>query len=203
MAEALKDLGKDIEKSFLEKVKDLAGSWPSYAALGSFILYVAGYLALRFHLTVIGIGTDLAVLDERYLFAGAKFLVYVVSSIPIVVLVGLVLSVVVYAPVKGLLIILPQKATTWLQDRCHGWRQWWTKPDRLAWAGIVLSVVLIQMVMRQCFLLNNLLVAKEIPGPTWVGVSDRRRGMVDGFVFSGIGSGNRLDRWTVVESKKD
>ena len=75
-----------------EQPKALAGNWATYSAIGSFALYLLGYLALRFHLTVLGIGTDLAVLDERYLFAGAKFLVYLVMSVPIVVLVALVLG---------------------------------------------------------------------------------------------------------------
>jgi len=65
-----------------DRVKTLAVDWTAYAALGSFVLYLLGYLTLRFHLTVLGIGTDLNVLDERYLFAGAKFLVYLVSTVP-------------------------------------------------------------------------------------------------------------------------
>lgn len=168
MAEPLKDLEKGVGKSLLEKIKKNSGSWPSYTALGSFLLYVAGYLALRFHLTVLGIGTDMAVLDERYLFAGAKFLIYAVSSIPIVVLVVLVLGAVVYVPSKGLLLLLPTKATTWLKGRYAAWCIWWAKPNRLAWAGIICAVVLIQLVMRQCFLLNNILVAKQLPEPTWL-----------------------------------
>jgi len=63
-----------------DKAKTFAVDWTAYAALGSVVLYLLGYLALRFHLTVLGIGTDLSVLDERYLFAGAKFLVYLVSA---------------------------------------------------------------------------------------------------------------------------
>ena len=74
MADLWQDLG--------DKIKGLAAAWTAYTALGSFTLYLLGYLTLRFHLTALGISTDLAVLDERYLFAGAKFLVYLVSSKP-------------------------------------------------------------------------------------------------------------------------
>ena len=56
-----------------ERIKALSGDWSKYTVVGSFLLYVVGYLALRFHLTAIGVGTDLAVLDERYLFTGANF----------------------------------------------------------------------------------------------------------------------------------
>lgn len=159
--EPLKNLGKDVWKDVSEKLKFLAGSWPSYAALGSFVLYVAGYLSLRFHLTVLGVGTDLTVLDERYLFAGAKFLVYAVSSIPIVVLVGLAIFLVGYLPIHALRWVLPQAAKKAIGE-------WWTKGNRITWAGIILSVVLIQTVMRQCFTLSNLLVTKQPSGSHWL-----------------------------------
>ena len=48
--------------------------------IGSFVLYVLGYLTIRFHLSVLAAGTDLEIIDERYLFAGAKFVVYLVSA---------------------------------------------------------------------------------------------------------------------------
>ena len=54
MADLLQDLG--------DRIKALGGDWTKYTVVGSFLLYVLGYLALRFHLTAIGIGTDLAVL---------------------------------------------------------------------------------------------------------------------------------------------
>src|SRR5262245_17233443 len=48
--------------------------------------------AARRHLTALGIATDLAMLDEHYLFAGARVLVYLVASLPNVLLLVLVLS---------------------------------------------------------------------------------------------------------------
>ena len=65
----------NLTEALQTTLKALAGSWASYSALGSFALYVAGYLALRFHLTALGVGTDLAVLDERYVFTGARFVI--------------------------------------------------------------------------------------------------------------------------------
>src|SRR5690349_1005134 len=84
------NLWNDLKKSVI----NLSANWASLAALGSFAIYVLGYLVIRFHLAVFGVGTDLSVLDERYLFAGAKFLVYVLSTIPILVLLGIVLTLV-------------------------------------------------------------------------------------------------------------
>ena len=103
MADPLRDLG--------EQIAALGSHRTAYTVIGSFLLYVIGYLTLRFHLTVLGIGTDLAVLDERYVFTGARFLVYLVSSVPMLVLIALPVSVVLwllgkvvaraYAPARG------------------------------------------------------------------------------------------------------
>ncbi len=134
------------------KLKELGGSWAAYSAIGSFALYLFGYLALRFHLTALGIGTDLAVLDERYLFTGAKFLVYLLSSIPIIVLAA-----------------LPVVAIVWLIARfipANGrgkMGQWFSNPARLAIAGIAVAILMIQLVMRQCFEFSNLLLADQQP----------------------------------------
>ncbi len=43
------------------------------------------------------------------------------------------------------------------------------KPARLTLVGIVFAVVMIQFVMRQCFLLNDLLLARSLPAePAWL-----------------------------------
>ena len=147
-----------------EQPKALAGNWATCSAIGSFALYLLGYLALRFHLTVLGIGTDLAVLDERYLFAGAKFLVYLVMSVPIVVLVALVLGTPMY--LLGRLWLGPLR--TEAGDVSASWQRlgdWWSVPGRAGLIGIVVAVVLIQFVMRQCFLFSNLLLEQELPPP--------------------------------------
>ena len=68
-----------------EKEKKPEGSWALFTGIGSFLLYLFGYLSLRFHLSVLGVDTGLSVLDERYLFAGAQFLVYLLTSFPVAV----------------------------------------------------------------------------------------------------------------------
>ena len=173
-----------------EKLKGLAGSWPGYVALGSFVLYVLGYLSLRFHLTALGIGTDLNVIDERYVFAGAKFLVYFVSCVPILVLLILALTAVVYFPYR----ILPKGLRGKLKHiPVRLWRRigpWWSNPRRLALIGIVLSVILIQFVMRKSFLFSNLLLSPYLSGPCWL----RRlllddEGAFQALYFSGLEAG--------------
>ena len=140
------------------QLKALAGGWGQVTLLGSFALYVLGYLALRFHLTALGLVTDLSVLDERYLFNGMRFVVYLVSAVPSIVL----------------LLLLPA-ALGWLAwvllpaRRRQALAAWWRRPWRLALLGIVAAVVTIQFVMRQCFVFSDLLLAPRLPAePAWL-----------------------------------
>jgi hypothetical protein len=135
-----------------DKVKTLAGDWTKYSVLGGFALYALGYLVLRFHLTSMGIGTDLAVLDERYVFTGARFLVYLVAMVPNVLLIALPAVLALYA--------LSRLVPAALRTRAAAW---WSGPLPLAATGVVLSLLLIQLVMRKCFLFTNLLLARQLP----------------------------------------
>jgi hypothetical protein len=144
----IEELGKTL--------KDLATGWTSYTAFGSFLLYVVGYLTLRFHLTALGVGTDLAVLDERYFFTGVRFAVYLVAALPVVVLLALILFAALYLPYR----LLPETI------RVHLWtwgRNLQQRPVTLTLIGIVLAVLMIQLVMRQCFFFSNLLLADHLP----------------------------------------
>lgn len=144
------DLWTDVKTRF----QGLLGSWTAISALGSFVLYVLGYLALRFHLTTLGIGTDLSVIDERYLFTGAKFFIYFLLSIPILLLIGLI-------PAALVLAILRRRRG---QRPANSWKFLKHLPPRwLAIIALVLSVIVIQFVMRQCFLFGNLLLTSTLP----------------------------------------
>jgi hypothetical protein len=150
MADLLQELG--------DRIGTLGGDWTKYTVVGSFLLYLLGYLALRFHLTAIGIGTDLAVLDERYLFTGARFLVYLVSSVPKIVAVALPLTALMWLVLKVLPATARAKTSTWFMQ-----------PGRLAVFGIVFTVVIIQSVMSQCFFFSDLLLASGLPAePAWL-----------------------------------
>jgi hypothetical protein len=120
--------------------------WALFTTLGTFFLYLFGYLSLRFHLSTFGVSTDIAVLDDRYLFAGAQFLVYFVCSIPIVLLFAL--------PLYGLLRRVLARASA----------RWLPTPNRVLVAAVVVSVVLLQVVIRQCLpFADNLLLQKSFP----------------------------------------
>lgn len=153
------------------KLTELAGGWASYSALGSFLFYVLGYFSVRFHLTTLGIGTDLAVLDERYLFTGAKFLIYLASAFPIVVLLALALAVVLALPVCliwWLYRFIANRSNRVAAAGASLFRLfgWIARPHQLALLGVVISVLLIQFVMRQCYFFSNLLLAPSLPRTT-------------------------------------
>lgn len=137
-------------------LKELASRWTAYTAFGTFVLYLLGYLALRFHLTALGVGTDLSVLDERYLFTGARFLVYSLSSIPIALVLVALPAALGYAAYR----VLP--AATRRALAAAG-RRFLASPRALTSAGVVLSVVLVQLVMRRSFELSNVLLAARVP----------------------------------------
>jgi hypothetical protein len=148
----------DLFQEFNDRVKVLGGNWTSYSVLGSFLLYLTGYLALRFHLTTLGISTDLSVLDERYLFTGARFLVYVAAAVPSIVLLALPFAALVWAASR----LVPQASRERALARI-------TQPTPLALCGVVLAVVSIQFVLRQCFAISDLLLARSLPQyPAWL-----------------------------------
>jgi len=150
MANPLEQLGQQL--------KTLGGEWAKFSVVGSFLLYVVGYLTLRFHLTAMGVATDLAVLDERYLFTGARFLVYAVSSVPNIVLVALPFAL-LWAVLRR---FVPDAWTASVAA-------WLLQPQQLALIGILFSVFMIQLVMRQCFLFSDLLLAPALPNePAWL-----------------------------------
>jgi hypothetical protein len=166
---------EDLLHAVNERIKAAGADWTKYTVVGSFLLYMVGYLALRFHLTALGIGTDLAVLDERYLFAGARFLVYMVTTVPSLLLMALPALLLAWA-LHRLLPAGPQeRAAAWLMQ-----------PARLAGFGLLFALIMIQFVMRQCFLFSNLLLADRLP-TSWLvslllDLSDRAMG----FYFAAI-----------------
>jgi hypothetical protein len=183
----------DLSQDFVDRIKAMVGSWPSYAALGSFMLYFLGYLSLRFHLTAFGAGTDLGILDERYLFAGAKFLVYIITTIPIVLLLALLLTLIVLA-IVGLLRLpfrrLSSNARMKVGRLINSERleSYVCSPSVLSMTGIVVSLILIQFVMRQCFHFSNLLLAEDLHEPDWIGSLFTDEGLLRSILLNDGGS---------------
>jgi hypothetical protein len=146
----------DLWSEFTEKLGGLAGRWTAYAAFGSFLLYLFGYLTLRFQLSTFGVATNLDIFDEKYLFAGCRFLVYLVSSVPNILIVVLILAALGYIPYR----LIPLSVKEALRKRIADWS---AKPIHLPLLGIVLAVVFIQFASRKCFVFGNVLLRKHLP----------------------------------------
>ena len=139
-----------------EKAGSLAGKWTVYAAFGSFLLYLLGYLTLHGQLSAYGVTGGLDILDQRYLFAGSRFLVFFAASVPSVLIIVLLLVAISYGPYKLIPTPVKNRLARWISD--------WSAPaTRLPLLGIVVGVGLIQLVLRKCFLFANLLVSKGLP----------------------------------------
>jgi len=138
------------------KLGNLAAKWTAYAALGSFILYLFGYLTLRFQLSTYGVATNLDIFDEKYLFAGCRFLVFLAATVPSILILLLVVWAVAYFPWK----FVPASFKDRLQRRVS---DWCAVPSHLPLLGVALAVLFIQLVLRRCFVLGNLLLRRQLP----------------------------------------
>ena len=175
-----------------DRVKSLAGSWPNFATLGGVVLYLLGYLTLRFHLTALGAGFDTTVVDERYLFTGARCVVYLVSLVPNVVLLALILGAIVWLPTR----LVPARARERIAARSARIIGWLAQPRRLALIGIAFAVLMIQFWMRDCFELSDLLLRARLPADNrpadWLALDDGTRialfftWLVAGCLISGV-----------------
>ena len=168
-----------------EMLGGLATKWTGYAAVGSFLLYLFGYLALRFQLSFYGVDTNIDAFDEKYLFAGCSFVVYLVSTVPSVLILALVLMVILYLPYK----LIP----VGFRSRVKGWLlQWAANPLHMPVLGIVFAVLFIQLVERVCVVLTgNVLLAKSLPNIWIANVLLSSEGRL-AFYFSGLVAGTMI-----------
>ncbi len=144
-----------------ERLGGVLGRWTAFTALGSFIIYLLGYLALRFQLSTYGVATNLDVWDERYLFAGCRFLVYLVASVPNFLLIVIAVVAVLYLGSR----LLPKNVREHLREQIVAWA---ARPNFISLLGTVLALSLIQFVMRKCFLFGNVLLAGKLPENEWI-----------------------------------
>jgi hypothetical protein len=144
-----------------EKLGDVLGKWTSVAAVGTFLLYLFGYLALRFQLSTYGVVTNLDVFDQRYLLAGDRFLVYIVSTAPHVLVFAFLTAGIVYLPFR--LLPSPRRA------RLGAWLTALTqRAVCVPLFGSLAALALIETVMRKCLIFGHLLFAERLPRYGWL-----------------------------------
>lgn len=174
----------EMWNDFTDKLGMLAGKWTAYAAFGSFLLYLLGYLTLRFQLSTYGVASDLDIFDEKYLFAGCRFLIYLVSAVPNILIIILALALLGYIPYR----LVP----VWLKERIAKWlSSWYAAPLHLPLLGVVFALLFIQFVLRRSFAFGNLLVREQLPDE-WISsvllASDGKLALY----FSGLVAGTLL-----------
>src|SRR5689334_4294162 len=133
----------------LDTLLDLGKIWAGIAALVTVVLYVLGYLSLRSHYSAFGIDVDLGVFDNRYSFAGARFLVFALTTLASWTIPLLVLAVgwLAIRPVGALFVrLMPDWLTVGLRLILLG---------LLAYATIAAS---------QALLIHDLLLNRQLPG---------------------------------------
>jgi len=150
----------DLWQNFVGKLGEFAGKWPGYATVGTSLLYLFGYLALRFQLYTYGVSTNLDAFDEKYFFAGCRFLLFLGMTIPSILLILAVVMLLLYGLYRGVPASLgsrsSSRASTWLK-----------RPYLLRVVGCLLPLLLIQGVLRQCVLLSNMLL-RDHPPEYWI-----------------------------------
>lgn len=174
-----------MNDTWLEKLKTLGASWSVYTAAGSFLLYALGYLVLRFQLSTWGVAADLAVLDERYLFAGARFLVYLTSTLLNVLLLG-----------------SPLLLAWWAVNRWSRFRHWRTRWN-YALLGVIFAVGFIELVERKClYLLGSVLLQPSVRGTRWLDSVLLAPSPLSESLFSaGLVAGVVITGWLLIESR--
>jgi hypothetical protein len=144
-----------------ENLSGLAAKWTGYAALGTGLLYLFGYLALRSQLSVYGVAIGIDGFDEKYLFAGGRFFEYLVATIPSILILAIMVALLTYVPFKLIPAGVKTRVKEWL---CR----WSLDANKVSLLGIVFAVVFIQFVERQCLVFDdNLLLHKSLPG-IWI-----------------------------------
>lgn len=151
----------------LQKLNAFSTGWGNYFAFGTFALYALGYLSLRFHLSMLGIATDYNFISEHYLFAGARFLVFlVVSAIPILILIVLVIlgfGGILFWLVSHLLLQWIPSAKLYWVNLGKKFQERWNHPLPLALGGILWATLVIQIFMCKVFLLGSLPLETALP----------------------------------------
>ena len=171
----------DTTSDLTEKLLNIAGKWTTYAGFGTFLLYLFGYLTLRFQLNTYGVVTNLDVFDEKYLLAGCRFLVYLCTTVPILLFFLALIALLLALPLR----LMPRSIWEKTGESVGGWL---TKPYRLPILGCAVALLMIQLLLRQCLFLNNLLLAGCLP-PGWISSLFMAGDAAQTFYFSGLLAG--------------
>ncbi len=174
----------DATSDLVQRVVSVAGKWTTNAGFGTFLLYLFGYLTLRFQLNTYGVATNLDVFDEKYLFAGCRFLVYLGLTLPNLLFIAAIVAVLLAIAFK----LMPSSVR---QRPWNSVRNWLGRPYRSQIVGCAVALLMIQLLLRQCLFLNNLLLATCLP-PVWISSVFLANDTAQGFYFAALVAGIAL-----------
>lgn len=102
-------------------VERFGTAWAAVSALALVLIYLFGYLSIRFHHTAIGLTVGLHLFDHRYLFAGGRFLIFLLIhlcrlALVLVLLLAIVDLATAVTPLAGWF----ARLTTWLFEMWPG-----------------------------------------------------------------------------------
>lgn len=133
------------------------GEGTTIAAVLTFIAYFFGYLSLRFHLTAMGVEPVLKILDDRYLYAAANFLVFIVPTVTRIGLLLLIMGILVVLPGAFIFVmyrVLPQRVVLKLRALKEAFvaklKARVFRPAVLSWIGAILAICLVLLFSNVC-----------------------------------------------------
>jgi len=164
------DIFLKIKEYFEKNLNWLEKNWATFITIGSFVLYFFGYLTLRFHLCAMNVTSDYQFIDERYLFAGVNFFLYLFLSIPIVVLLIFIIICIVFIfyILNKLLLqmiakLLPKTTQSYIQTKWKNFVSYLVGPLPLLCTSVLLTFLFIQIVMRKVLLIKSISLLKSLP----------------------------------------
>ncbi len=128
----------------------------------TFILYVFGYLSLYITLTVFGANVDLFIIDDRYLFEGIRFFIFIFSLLPMIVFLVIVIFG-IYSIAKFII----RKITSFFEMDFPKIRKLkykiklfisniLNKQLYICTLALIVSTLIIQIIMRKAFGIDNI-----------------------------------------------
>ncbi|MDX1999958.1 MAG: hypothetical protein SF066_19755 [Thermoanaerobaculia bacterium] len=172
-------MAEDVEAKVETPLTGWAANLAMALGTGTGVLHAIGYVSLRFRLRALGVEMDHAMLDERFLFEGARCLLQLLTTVPLLVLLA--------SPVVVLGVLLRRvpglgRRIDGALLRVHGAPPRWLVVGGVAWA-----VLAVQFVMHHVIHFQNLLLDPVPCDPPWL-----RSVMLDGsgrlapFYFVGL-----------------
>lgn len=153
-------MAEDVEARVETPLTGWAANLAMALGTSTGLLHAIGYVSLRFRLRALGVEMDHGMLDERFLFEGARCLLQLLTTVPLLLLLAspAVVSGALLRRVRGLGPVIDGAFA-----RVTGASAHWLLVVGVAWA-----VLAVQFVMRHVIHFQNLLLDPVPCDPPWL-----------------------------------